>query len=306
MFHMTNPIAENDLLPTVITNVGMPPYVSLCKDIEEFVSLHYSLPRRDITDFFFKASIKEMKRHMMGPWKARFLAEKQFEGHSDYFGKMQLAALHFFFHGTINFNQFDLPRLMVVRNFIKSLFPVVLERVHHICEDMKELADVFRPQDKMGVEEKKANQKQRKCMKKIMFGARFKFGSMAWSRIFYQSNRVIDKGYTRYSPDYLNPPEKWDQFKAAEYSGFTLARSFVSTAESLDESKLDEAYHKENLGPKMNRLEDREGGKEVEVLITPDMKEVRKEHGATILKPIVCNDPQALTDALSAIWDKFH
>jgi hypothetical protein len=305
MFHMTDPIADNDLLPTVITNPGMPPYLSLCKDIEEYVRLHYSLPRRDVTDFFFKATIKEMKRQMMGPWKIRFLAEKQFEGHFDYFGKMQLAALHYFFHGTINFNQFDLPRQIVIRDFIKSLFPVVMERVHHVCEDMRELADVFRSQDEMGKEEKKYNQKQRKCMKKIMFGARFKFGDLIWSRIFYQSHRVIEKGYTRYSPDSLNPPEKWDQFKASEYTGFTLARSFVSTAEDQEEDKLDEFLHQEKLAPVLDRAVDRDGGQEVEILVTPDLRDLHRS-GIDITKPIVCNDPKALTSALEAIWDKFH
>jgi len=238
---MTSSVAKEEILPTVVCPYGKPPYLSVIKDIEEFVSMHYSLPRRDITDYFFKATVKEMKRQLAGPYKEAFLKEERFKGHSDYLGKMQQAAIHFYFTGVIDYKTYSLPRNLGIREFIMTLYPVVVERIHHVYPDITPLMEVFLAPMGDTQEEKKNNGNKKKFMKRIMFGVRFRFGEYPWSRFFYQSNTVIEKGYVKFTSNCTNSPKKeeQDRFGLAEFEGIPISMPFYSSGSTENERLLD-------------------------------------------------------------------
>jgi hypothetical protein len=312
----------------------------MIKDIEEYVSLHYSMPRRDITNFLFKASIKEMKRQLSSSFKEAFQKEERFKGHPEYLGKMQAAVIHLFFTGHLDYKRHSLPRNLVVRAFIMSLYPIVVERIHHVSPDRESLQQVYeKDEKKMEEGEIELKKKKKKVLRKILFGLRFKYGESSWSRIFYQSDCVIEKGYARYTSTHVNSPqqEAQDKFGLTEYESEVEISPFKPDIGDQDNSDLDKMVGEYLPAP---CAEDNEGkGKEIRVIHAQEVdQEIKKKieiidfektmelekkilsqfyfHDGALKKDQVHKSSQKevikvanfcqMEDALSAMWDKYH
>jgi len=136
MSYTANHMDEKEELPEQSKEIRIP-YYKVLTDIEEMVKMHYSLPRRDVTDYIFKQTIKKMRKSLGDPFKKEMEKDAYFNQRMNLIGNVRRATISFYMTGKYHFHRNGLPDNLAVRHMIDRMFPVVVDRIGLVSDDCK-------------------------------------------------------------------------------------------------------------------------------------------------------------------------
>jgi hypothetical protein len=183
MFHLTDQASDFDFLPFPSSVMRNSSSEYVLKQLKELVELHYSMPRRDVTDYLFKQSVKEIKKMFRDPVKLSMKDSPYLKDRLALAGGIEMAVVEYYFTGKIAYRKYSLPRKLSVKQIIKSLFPVLVERVKLYQEQGNEMVWMMNEKKKASVEVEIDNRQKVSHIKTWVFGVKFRCGK-------YQSRRV--------------------------------------------------------------------------------------------------------------------
>jgi len=163
-------------LPFLQKGLENAPATAVLARIQELVRQHYSMPRRDITDFFFQKTVKEMKKMLRDPLKQDMERDPYLSQHLEMSGKIEYLVIDYFHTGVWHYAKYSLPRHIAIRHLVKQLFPVVLDRMRMVPTTSVEV--VVRTVDPVVEDKKELLIKEVFKQSKLwVFGIRYRFGS---------------------------------------------------------------------------------------------------------------------------------
>jgi len=173
---------------------------SILLQIKDMIRIHYSYPRRDITDYIFKKSIKTLNDLLRDPLKKNMMSHDYLKHHLEFSGKIQQATIEFFFTRKINFKKYNLPRKLSIKHMIKSLFPVVVQRVQMMWYDRDLLQRIMKRDGVDDFSDKRMDIEEKKYFADIrhwVFGVKFRCGKYWGKPIMVQPISAFDSYLVR-------------------------------------------------------------------------------------------------------------